>query len=81
MDYDKVLVDVGQFGRYQKFIYLFGCLIYVGASFDNMGYIFLSVLPKHWCEIPGTNELNLTENQSMDLSFPTKTVDGKATHR
>ena len=81
MEYDKVLLGVGQFGRYQKFIYLFGCLFYIGASFDNMGYIFLSVLPEHWCEVPGTGDLKLTENQRKDLLFPKEFVDWKTTYR
>ena len=81
MDYDKLLVFVGQFGRFQKFIYFFGCLFYIGSCFDNMGYVFLSALPEHWCMIPGTVALNLTENQRNDLSFPMETVDEKTTHR
>ena len=81
MDYDKFLEFVGQFGRYQKFIYFFGCLFHIGACFDNMSYVFLSLLPKYWCEIPGTGDLNLTENQRKDLSFPVQAVDGKTAHR
>ena len=81
MDYDKLLVSVGQFGRFQKFIYFFGCLFYIGACFDNMGYVFLSALPEHWCMIPGTGDLNLTENQKKDLSFPVETLDEETTHR
>ncbi|XP_078413716.1 solute carrier family 22 member 3-like [Cetorhinus maximus] len=58
LTFDDVLKDIGEFGRYQKWIILLLSFSGVTFSFLIVVFVFLGVIPNHWCRgPPGTLEL------------------------
>lgn len=47
MDFDRVLSELGEFGRYQKTNYLLICLPVIFAAANAMSYIFTSGVPNY----------------------------------
>lgn len=68
--YDDALHDVGEFGRYQRFVFFFGNVISVGGCMLNLSYVFLAALPDHWCHVPALDQWNLTLDQIKQISLP-----------
>ena len=69
--YDDLLVHhVGEFSRYQKYIYFGVCIIAIAAAFNNMGIVFIAGTPEHWCHIPELDHLNLTDHSLRNLTIP-----------
>ncbi|KAF5290280.1 hypothetical protein FQR65_LT11614 [Abscondita terminalis] len=64
MAYDDVITKLGNFGRYQKRMYLLLCLPAVLCAFHDFSNTFLQAKPNHRCQLP-------TEfpNSSYDLPF------------
>ena len=56
MDYqinlDRVLDDVGQFGRYQKVFYVLLCLPAVFTSYVTLSSVFTQATPEFRCVVP-----------------------------
>ncbi|XP_057336890.1 organic cation transporter protein-like [Microplitis mediator] len=69
MDFDDLLPYVGEFGLYQKILFL---LMIPFASFVAWVYftqIFITLVPaEHWCKVPGLE--NLTVEQRIALAIP-----------
>uniref|UniRef100_UPI00398F89D2 solute carrier family 22 member 3-like n=1 Tax=Pristiophorus japonicus TaxID=55135 RepID=UPI00398F89D2 len=58
LTFDDVFKDIGEFGRCQKWIILLLSLNGVTFSFLIVVFVFLGVIPNHWCRgPPGTSEL------------------------
>ncbi|XP_060072913.1 organic cation transporter protein-like [Ylistrum balloti] len=51
--FEQVLGTIGEFGLYQKFVFLLLCLAYVTAAFHMLISVFLLGIPNHRCAIPG----------------------------
>ncbi|XP_061397829.1 organic cation transporter protein [Musca vetustissima] len=66
MDFDQVLEEIGEFGRYQKTNYLLICLPVMFAAANSLSYVFTAGTPAYRCLIPECE--NATEE--LDL-FPT----------
>ena len=49
MQFDDVLKDLGDFGRYQKMVYLSICLLAIPCSWHTLGNTYLSASPRHYC--------------------------------
>nr|XP_040577622.1 organic cation transporter protein-like [Lepeophtheirus salmonis] len=47
--FDDVLVKYGEFGQYQKVVYLLYCIPYIFASTQLMGWVFVGAVPKYDC--------------------------------
>lgn len=62
MDFDDLLPHIGEFGRYQKILFL---LMIPYASFLVFVYftqIFITLVPeKHWCYVPELQNLSVDE--------------------
>ncbi|XP_073812454.1 organic cation transporter protein isoform X2 [Musca autumnalis] len=66
MDFDQVLEEIGEFGRYQKTNYLLICLPVMFAAANSLSYVFTAGTPAYRCLIPEC------ENETGDLElFPT----------
>ena len=52
LDVDKVLVEkLGEFGRYQKFVYILVCLPAALTAGITLGSVFTEYVPDHRCFI------------------------------
>ncbi|CAD6209024.1 GSCOCG00003671001-RA-CDS, partial [Cotesia congregata] len=62
MDFDELLPYVGEFGLYQKILFL---LMIPFASFVAWVYftqIFITLVPgEHWCKVPGLENLTIDQ--------------------
>lgn len=53
MDFDEVLSSVGDFGRYQKWLFVLLCVPAGPPSAVSIfSHIFISAVPKHHCHAP-----------------------------
>lgn len=62
MDFDDFLPLIGEFGRYQKCLFL--CMIPFAffVAFVYFSQIFLTILPdEHWCTVPELQDLPLAK--------------------
>ncbi|OWF45915.1 Organic cation transporter protein [Mizuhopecten yessoensis] len=53
MDFDKILTHLGDFGRYQKFLYFLVCLPAVFTGIFAVISAIILATPDHRCKIPG----------------------------
>lgn len=62
IDFDDLLPHIGEFGRYQKILFLFMIPFAFFVAFVYFSQIFITLVPEeHWCFVP---ELaNLTKAQ------------------
>ena len=73
MDFDTMLHRVGDFDRYQKFIYFLICL---PASFPSawtaFNQVFVAAVPDHWCNIgvpEGSDDYESIKNRTIPLEM------------
>ncbi|KAK9506077.1 hypothetical protein O3M35_008076 [Rhynocoris fuscipes] len=52
MAYDDLLISIGQFGRYQKRIYLLLCLPAISCALHKLSGVFLQAKVAHRCRLP-----------------------------
>lgn len=53
VDFDDVLVQIGERGRYQLVMYYLLCIpATVPAAFLAFSQVFVSASPDHWCRLP-----------------------------
>ncbi|XP_066467448.1 solute carrier family 22 member 3 [Tiliqua scincoides] len=58
--FDELLKEAGEFGRFQKTVFLLLCQTGITFSFLFVGVVFLGQDPEHyWCRIPGATELSM----------------------
>ncbi|XP_043468938.1 organic cation transporter protein-like [Leptopilina heterotoma] len=73
MAYDDVILRMGEFGRYQRRIYLLLCLPAIICAFHKMGGVFLGSKPDTRCLLPVESQSNATfilpENY-VNVSYP-----------
>ncbi|XP_054707555.1 carcinine transporter-like [Uloborus diversus] len=71
MDFETILRDVGDFGRYQKSLLLkFMVPTTFASAFYVLNVIFMVATPDHWCLVPQLSALNLTEQQIKNFAIP-----------
>ncbi|XP_061167471.1 organic cation transporter protein-like isoform X1 [Saccostrea echinata] len=64
MRFDDALKLVGEFGLYQKRLYLILCIVAISNALFMMGHIFYLYTPDHRCKIPGL------ENDTWEIQSP-----------
>jgi len=60
MDFDDILPLIGEFGRYQKLLFI--CMIPFSffVAFVYFSQIFLTLIPEqHWCHVPELDALDV----------------------
>ncbi|XP_034934659.1 organic cation transporter protein-like [Chelonus insularis] len=81
IDFDDVLLHVGEKGRYQNIMYYLLCIpATLPAAFLAFSQVFVSASPEHWCKIPELENMTslMTLEQRKALSLPyTVRSDGK----
>lgn len=81
IDFDEVLVHVGEKGKYQNIMYYLLCIpATLPAAFLAFSQVFVSASPDHWCRVPEldnmTELLTLEERKALSLPYEART-DGK----
>ncbi|XP_038223526.1 beta-alanine transporter [Zerene cesonia] len=72
MDFDAILQDVGEFGRYQKLvIYLVLLPAVIPCGFHAYAQLFMAGDVKHWCRVPELEgyDVELVKNLSIPLEL------------
>ncbi|XP_014247403.1 organic cation transporter protein isoform X2 [Cimex lectularius] len=72
MAYDDVIISLGQFGRYQKRIYLLLCLPAISCALHKLSGVFLQAKVAHRCRMPWEDDnaiYNITEGLK-EMSYP-----------
>ncbi|EDV44241.1 uncharacterized protein Dana_GF16119 [Drosophila ananassae] len=72
MGYDEAILKLGDFGRYQKIIYILICLTSIPVAFHKLAGVFLLAKPEFRCLLP-FEEQNATYELSpnlWNLSYP-----------
>eukprot|EP00057_Strongylocentrotus_purpuratus_P011141 XP_011665615.1 PREDICTED: organic cation transporter protein [Strongylocentrotus purpuratus] len=55
---DDILVQIGEFGPYQKRVFAIVCMIYFTASWQSMVAVFMAASVDHWCAVPQWDNFN-----------------------
>ncbi|XP_059470665.1 organic cation transporter protein [Neocloeon triangulifer] len=71
VDFDDVLPHLGEFGRYQKLLFLLLAPFMFFVAFVYFSQIFITLTPDHWCHIPGLEFL--TPEERVRLAIPAST--------
>ncbi|KAF5294934.1 hypothetical protein FQR65_LT10646 [Abscondita terminalis] len=74
MDLDKILLDIGEFGRYQKLVLWFILLPSTfPCGFHAYNQLFMSATPHHWCRVPELDNLDI--DKAKNISIPIEKID------
>ncbi len=52
IEFEEALQQIGEFGRYQKWVFALICLTSFPNAFHNMAYVFIAGIPDHHCVDP-----------------------------
>lgn len=71
LDFDDVLPHIGDFGFYQKCLFLLMIPFAWFVAFVYFSQIFITLVPEgHWCNIPELQDLNQDERYVRHLPQP-----------
>lgn len=64
IDFDDLLPHIGDFGKYQKILFLLMIPFAFFIAFVYFSQIFITLVPEeHWCAVPELENLNYTLDQ------------------
>ncbi|XP_045766774.1 beta-alanine transporter [Maniola jurtina] len=79
MDFDAILEDVGEFGRYQKLVIYFILLpAVIPCGFHAYAQLFMAADVQHWCRVPELEALEdpeLARNISIPLELKNEQLE------
>lgn len=62
VDFDDLLPHIGEFGRYQKILFLLMIPFAFFVAFVYFSQIFITIVPEeHWCWVPELEQLSVEE--------------------
>ncbi|EDX06893.1 GD25780 [Drosophila simulans] len=61
LDFDDILVEIGEFGRFQRRNYLLICLPVLFAAANSLSYVFTAGSPTYRCYVPECDKLDDAE--------------------
>ncbi|XP_070190982.1 organic cation transporter protein-like [Littorina saxatilis] len=68
MKFDDILEEIGEFGWYQRRVYLLAAAPSILIAFETLGVIFIFFIPDHRCAIPGySGDSFFPQNDSHSL--------------
>ncbi|XP_076054880.1 beta-alanine transporter isoform X2 [Oratosquilla oratoria] len=71
MDFDEILPDIGEFGKYQKMILWLVLLPGVmPCGFHAYNQLFMTTEPEYWCQVPQLQRANLSDDVLKAFSIP-----------
>lgn len=71
MHFDDLLPYIGEFGRYQKMLFLLMMPFTFFLAFVYSTQIFITLVPEqHWCHVPGLENLTAAERYVEKMGFP-----------
>lgn len=79
--FDEVLKEVGEFGRFQKRVFLLLCMTGITFAFLFVGVVFLGQTPEqYWCRSPAVAELsrNCGWSAQEELNYTVPPAEGSA---
>ncbi|KAK8760753.1 hypothetical protein V5799_027981 [Amblyomma americanum] len=53
MDFDRALIHIGEYGRFQMFVQMLACLPPILNGAHQLAHVFLAAVPEHRCFIDG----------------------------
>ncbi|KAM5164599.1 solute carrier family 22 member 3 [Mantella aurantiaca] len=80
--FDEVLQEAGEFGRYQKTVFMLLCMTGITFAFSFVGIVFLGKNPEsHWCRSPEVAQLSeicsWSPEEERNLTVPRVLKDGQ----
>ncbi|KAK2706973.1 hypothetical protein QYM36_014862, partial [Artemia franciscana] len=71
LDFDSILPQVGEYGKYQKLLIWCICLpACIPCGFHAFNQLFMMGTPDHWCLVPDLMNLNITKEERRRLVSP-----------
>ncbi|XP_011201961.1 organic cation transporter protein [Bactrocera dorsalis] len=68
MDFDDILPLIGEFGKYQKILFLLMIPFATFVAFVYFSQIFMTLVPEqHWCHVPELEELTVEERLALSI--------------
>lgn len=68
VDFDDLLPHVGEFGRYQKILFLLMIPFAFFVAFVYFSQIFITLVPEeHWCHVPELQHLSVEERRALAI--------------
>ncbi|CAD7003454.1 organic cation transporter protein [Ceratitis capitata] len=68
MDFDDILPMIGEFGKYQKILFLLMIPFATFVAFVYFSQIFMTLVPEqHWCHVPELEELTVEERLAISI--------------
>ncbi|XP_022228886.2 organic cation transporter protein [Drosophila obscura] len=64
LDFDEILNQIGEFGRYQRRNYLLICLPVLFAAANSLSYVFTAGTPTYRCYVPGCDSIEAPDYQA-----------------
>jgi OCT family organic cation transporter-like MFS transporter 4/5 len=68
VDLDRLLEDIGAFGRYQKFIYLLICITAVFPAAATLHTVFTAAVPDYRCFVPDCDGADTTYESAFGMN-------------
>lgn len=68
VDFDDLLPHIGEFGRYQKILFLLMIPFAFFVAFVYFSQIFMTLVPEeHWCYVPELAQLSVEERRALAI--------------
>ncbi|XP_055534267.1 organic cation transporter protein [Wyeomyia smithii] len=68
VDFDDLLPHIGEFGRYQKILFLLMIPFAFFVAFVYFSQIFITLVPEeHWCYVPELEHLSVEERRALAI--------------
>ncbi|XP_058458866.1 organic cation transporter protein [Malaya genurostris] len=68
VDFDDLLPHIGEFGRYQKILFLLMIPFAFFVAFVYFSQIFITLVPEeHWCRVPELEHLSVEDRRALAI--------------